>query len=143
MNTTIGCPIPGASQPKISREVKCESHASRFRITKSESIVLELLWDYGNMTQDEINQKAQELESIVRTWKPRSVFTLLNDLMRRGFVKTTGTKRAGKTHARVFAPTMSRPEYYAALVQASMPLVEVAEFISIMKKESEGSAKLN
>ena len=28
---------------------------------------------------------------------------------------------------------MSRPEYYAALVQASMPLVEVADFISIME----------
>ena len=139
MNTTIGCPIPGASQPKIQREVKCESHPSRFRLTKSESIVLELLWDYGDMTQDEINQKAQDLESIVHTWKPRSIFTLLNDLIRRGFVKTTGMKRAGKTYARVFAPAMSRPEYYAALVQASMPLVEVAKFISIMEKKSEGS----
>lgn len=134
MNTTIGCPIPGASQPKIPREVKCESHPSLFHLTKSESIVLELLWDYGGMTQDEINQKAQGLESIVRTWKPRSIFTLLNDLIRRGFVKTTGMKRAGKTYARVFAPAMSRPEYYAALVHANMPLVEVAEFISIIAK---------
>lgn len=139
MNTTIDCPIHGASQPKIPQEVKCESHPSRFRLTKSESIVLELLWDYGDMTQDEINQKAQELESIVRTWKPCSIFPLLNDLIRRGFVKSTGMKRAGKTYARVFAPTMNRPEYYAALVQASMPLVEVAEFISIMEKKSEGS----
>ena len=139
MNTTIGCPIPGASQPKIPQEVKREIHPSLFRLTKSESTVLELLWDYGNMTQDEINQKAQELESIAHTWKPRSIFALLNDLIRRGFVKTTEMKRAGKTQARVFAPTMSRPEYYAALVQASMSLVEVAKFISIMEKESEGS----
>lgn len=139
MNMTIGCPIPGVSQPKITREVKCERNPSLFRLTKSESIVLELLWDYGDMTQDEINQKAQALESIVHTWKPRSIFTLLNGLIRRGFVKSTGMKRAGKTYARVFAPTMSRPEYYAVLVQASMPLVEVAEFISIMEKKSEGS----
>lgn len=139
MNTTIGCPIPGASQPKIPPKASYESSPERFRLTKSESIVLELLWDYGNMTQDEINQKAQELESIVHTWKPRSIFTLLNGLISRGFVKIAGMKRAVKTYARVFTPTMSRPEYYAALVQASMSLVEVSKFISIMEKESEGS----
>ena len=134
MNITVGCQIPGASQPKIQREVKCESHPSLFRLTKSESTVLELLWDYGNMTQDEINQKAQELESIAHTWKPRSIFALLNDLIRRGFVKTTGMKRAGKTQARVFAPAMSRPEYYAALVQANMSSVELDCFVSIVEE---------
>lgn len=139
MNTTIGCPIPGASQPKIPPKASYESCPERFHLTKSESIALELLWDYGDMTQDEINQKAQELESIIHTWKPRSIFKLLNGLIRRGFVKTIGMKRVGKNYSRVFTPTMSRPEYYAALVQTSMPLVEVAEFISIMEKKSEGS----
>ena len=133
MNMTIECPATGASQSEIQSKASCESIPKRFRLTKSESIVLELLWDYGDMTQDEINQKAQELEFIVRTWKPRSVFTLLNGLIRRDLVKVASMKRAGKTYARVFTPTMSRPEYYAALVQASMSLVEVADFISIME----------
>lgn len=49
-------------------------------------------------------------------WKERSIFAIINSLMKKGCIKEDGMVRAGKTYARTFAPAMSRAEFYAGMV---------------------------
>lgn len=66
-------------------------------------------------------------------WKERSIFAIINSLMKKGCIKEDGMVRAGKTCARTFVAAMSRPEFYAAMVTNALTKKELVEFRRAMR----------
>lgn len=67
-------------------------------------------------------------------WKERSIFAIINSLMKKGCIKEDGMVRAGKTYARTFAPAMSRAEFYAGMVTNALTKKELVEFRRAMRQ---------
>ena len=87
------------------------------------------------MPQAEIIKKAEE--SGTRNWKERSIFSIINNLLAKGLIREDGFVRSGKTYARTFAATMSRPEYYAKMVAHTLNDKELAVFKKTLKTEAD------
>lgn len=51
-----------------------------------------------------------------KTWKDSSVHILLNGLLQKGAIAEAGLVKRSKTYGRVFAPTMTREEYFATTI---------------------------
>lgn len=66
------------------------------------------------ISQAQVIEKAEE--DGIRNWKKQTIFSLINSLLDKGLIQTEGSVRSGKTYARTFSSTMSRPEYYAKMV---------------------------
>lgn len=93
---------------------------------------MKVLWNSKKpMSQQQIIDATKENGDLF--WKERSVFALINSLMRKGLIKEDGMVRAGKTYARTFAAAMSRPEYYAAMVTNALTKKELVEFRRAMR----------
>ena len=90
-----------------------------FHITKAEDLIMNILWSVKEpLSQQQIVMVASDSGEM--TLKERSIFTLLNGLMDKGMVQEAGFVRSGKTYARTFQPTMTRPEWYANAVYNSL-----------------------
>lgn len=101
-----------------------------FHLTPAEESVMNTLWNSGSaMPLIEVVNVAQKDSSV--SWKPRSLFSIVNSLMGKGFIKEEGFVRSGKTYARTFAPAMSRPAFYANMVKDALSDEELATFKGI------------
>lgn len=79
------------------------------RLRESEAEIMDALWSSG-----EAMSSAALLEAIPeRTWKERSIFAILDGLLKKGLIYEAGFVRRGKTIARTFAPTMTYPDFLA------------------------------
>lgn len=85
------------------------------------------------MPQADVIKKAEE--NGIRNWKERSIFSIINNLLAKGLIQADGFVRAGKTYARTFAATMSRPEYYAKMVAHTLNDKELVVFKRALKAE--------
>lgn len=86
-------------------------------LTNKEYGVMKTLW-----ASDKPLTSSQILElSTDRNWSDRSMYSLINNLIKKKFVEVTGKVKATKTNARLFSPTISAEEY------ASIQLNEVFE----------------
>lgn len=75
----------------------------------SETEIMETLW-----ASKEPMSSAALLEAIPqRKWKERSIFAMLDDLLKKELIYEAGFVRRGKTIARTFAPTMTYSEFLA------------------------------
>ncbi len=84
-------------------------------LRQSETEIMEALWSSA-----EPLSSAALTEAIPdRKWKERSVFALLDGLLKKGLIYEAGFVRRGKTIARTFAPTMTYPEFIAKQVAES------------------------
>ena len=71
-----------------------------------------MLWDAG-----EPLSRADLLEhSEGKSWKDSSVHILLNGLLQKGAIQEAGLVKRSKTYGRVFAPTLTREEYFATTI---------------------------
>ena len=52
--------------------------------------------------------------SAPKTWKDSSVHILLNGLLKKGLIHEAGLVKRRKTYGRLFAPSMTREEYFIA-----------------------------
>ena len=78
-----------------------------FRLTKSESEIMELLWrEKRPLSRSEIIELTPE-----RTWKPASIHILLNSMMEKGAIEVAGFIQSTKNYARTFTPTLAPDEY--------------------------------
>lgn len=78
-----------------------------FRLTKSESEIMELLWrEKRPLSRSEIIELTPE-----RTWKPASIHILLNSMLEKGAIEVAGFIQSTKNYARTFAPTLAPDEY--------------------------------
>lgn len=86
----------------------------------------------GRQCQQDILDHVKENGDLF--WKERSIFAIINSLMKKGCIKEDGMVRAGKTYARTFAPAMSRAEFYAGMVTNALTKKELVEFRRAMRQ---------
>lgn len=80
------------------------------RMTPSENGVMQAFWNAKKpMTSSQIVEAVQATGQA--TWKSRSVFVLLNKLMKKELVRVVGYANVGGSIARRFEPTMTKAEY--------------------------------
>ena len=81
-------------------------------LTRSEMEIMDVLWDAGvPLSRADLLERSEE-----KTWKDSSVHILLNGLLAKGAIVEAGVVKRIKTYGRIFAPTMTREEYYAQVV---------------------------
>lgn len=106
------------------------------RMTPAENSVMQAFWNAKEpMTSRQIVEAVQAAGQA--TWKSRSVFVLLNKLMKKELVRVVGYANVGRAFARRFEPTMTKAEYLALVVMDELPEEELPEFLeSFSKKEN-------
>lgn len=81
-------------------------------LTKSEMEIMDVLWESDKpLSRADLLARSEE-----KTWKDSSVHILLNGLLQKGAIQEAGLVRRSKTYGRVFSPTLSREEYFAATI---------------------------
>lgn len=81
-------------------------------LRRSETEIMEALWG-----SEEPMSSAALIEAIPqRRWKERSIFAILDGLLKKELIYEAGFVRRGKTIARTFAPTMTYAEFIARQV---------------------------
>ena len=81
-------------------------------LTKSELEIMDVLWDSA-----EPQTRADLLEhSDGKSWKDSSVHILLNGLLAKNAIYEAGFVKRSKTYGRVFAPNLTREEYFATTI---------------------------
>lgn len=81
-------------------------------LTKSEMEIMDVLWAAEKpLSRADLLARSEE-----KTWKDSSVHILLNGLLQKGAIQEAGLVKRSKTYGRVFAPTMTREEYFAMTI---------------------------
>ncbi len=81
-------------------------------LTKSEMEIMDVLWGSDKpLSRADLLDRSEE-----KTWKDSSVHILLNGLLQKGAITEAGLVKRSKTYGRVFAPTMTREEYFATTI---------------------------
>ena len=81
-------------------------------LTKSEMEIMDVLW----ASDKPLSRADLWAQSEEKTWKDSSVHILLNGLLQKGAIQEAGLVKRSKTYGRVFAPTMTREEYFATTI---------------------------
>ena len=81
-------------------------------LTKSEMEIMDVLWSSDKpLSRADLLARSEE-----KTWKDSSVHILLNGLLNKGAIQEAGLVKRSKTYGRVFAPTLTREEYFAETI---------------------------
>ena len=81
-------------------------------LTKSEMQIMDVLWEASApLSRSDLLERSEG-----KTWKDSSVHILLNGMLQKGIIREAGFIKRGKTYGRLFLPTMTREEYFAATV---------------------------
>lgn len=81
-------------------------------LTKSEMEIMDVLWDAESpLSRADLLERSEE-----KTWKDSSIHILLNGLLKKGAIREAGMVKRIKTYGRLFAPTMTREEYFAQAI---------------------------
>lgn len=81
-------------------------------LTKSEMEIMDVLWESERpLSRADLLARSEE-----KTWKDSSVHILLNGLLQKGAIQEAGLVKRSKTYGRVFAPTLTREEYFATTI---------------------------
>lgn len=80
-------------------------------LTKSEMEIMDVFWE----AQQPLS-RSDLLEYRDKSWKDSSIHILINGLLKKGIICEAGVVRRSKTYGRIFEPTMTREEYYAAVI---------------------------
>ncbi len=81
-------------------------------LTKSELEIMDVLWNTGEpMSRADLIDHSEE-----KSWKDSSVHILLNGLLAKNAIREAGFVKRSKTYGRVFAPNLTREEYFATTV---------------------------
>lgn len=81
-------------------------------LTRSEMEIMDVFW----AAQEPLSRSDLLANSQDKTWKDSSVHILLNGMLQKGVIREAGFVKRSKTYGRTFVPTLSREEYFAAVV---------------------------
>ena len=96
---------------------------------------MNVFWDSKKaLSQAQVIGKAEEDGNL--NWKKQTIFSLINSLLDKGLIQMEGSVRSGKTYARTFAATMSRPENYAKMVAHTLNDKEIVVFKRTLRLET-------
>ena len=71
--------------------------------------IMDVLWGSEKpLSRADLLAHAEE-----KTWKDSSVHILLNGLLQKGAIAEAGLVKRSKTYGRLFAPTLTREQYFA------------------------------
>lgn len=80
-------------------------------LTKSEMEIMDVFWEKAiPLSRSDLLGKQD------KCWKDSSVHILLNGLLKKDILREVGVVRRSKTYGRTFEPTLTREEYYAAVI---------------------------
>lgn len=97
-------------------------------LTKSEMQIMDVLWEAGvPLSRSDLLDRSEE-----KTWKDSSVHILLNGMLQKGIIREAGFIKRGKTYGRLFLPTMSREEYFAATVFSHRHKPRIVDLIAAL-----------
>ena len=101
-------------------------------LTKSEMEIMDVLWESGEpLSRSDLLSRSEE-----KTWKDSSVHILLNGLLQKGAIREAGLVKRSKTYGRVFAPTLTREEYFAATIFSHRHKPEIVGlFAALLSRE--------
>ncbi len=101
-------------------------------LTRSEMEIMDVMWETGApMSRADLLAHSSE-----KTWKDSSVHILLNGLLQKGAIQEAGLVKRSKTYGRVFTPTLTREEYFAATIFSHRHKPEiVALFSALLRRE--------
>ena len=81
-------------------------------LTKSEMQIMDVFWEAGKaLSRAELLERSEN-----KCWKDSSVHILLNGLLQKKMIQEAGLVKCSKTYGRTFLPTMTREEYFAAVI---------------------------
>jgi len=81
-------------------------------LTKSELEIMDVLWNAGEpLSRADLLEHSEE-----KSWKDSSVHILINGLLAKNAIREAGFVKRSKTYGRVFAPNLTREEYFATTV---------------------------
>ncbi len=109
-------------------------------LTRSEMEIMDVMWETGTpMSRADLLAHSEE-----KTWKDSSVHILLNGLLQKGAIQEAGLVKRSKTYGRVFSPTLTREEYFAATIFSHRHKPEiVALFAALLQREDITPAHLS
>lgn len=101
-------------------------------LTKSEMEIMDVLWGSDKpLSRADLLARSEE-----KTWKDSSVHILLNGLLQKGAIQEAGLVKRSKTYGRVFAPTMTREEYFATTIFSHRHKPEIVGlFAALLSRE--------
>ena len=77
-------------------------------LTKSEMEIMDVFWaSEVPLSRSDLLESSDE-----KTWKDSSVHILLNGLLKKGLIHEAGLVKRRKTYGRLFAPSLTREEYF-------------------------------
>ncbi len=77
-------------------------------LTRSEMEIMDVFW----ASESPLSRSDLLDCSEGKTWKDSSVHILLNGLLKKGLIHEAGLVKRRKTYGRLFAPSMTREEYF-------------------------------
>lgn len=81
-------------------------------LTKSEMQIMDVFWETDKaLSRSDLLERSQD-----KCWKDSSVHILLNGLLQKKMIREAGIVKCSKTYGRTFLPTMTREEYFAAVI---------------------------
>lgn len=102
-------------------------------LTKSEMEIMDVLWETGHpVSRADLLDRAEE-----KTWKDSSVHILLNGLLSKGAIQEAGLVKRSKTYGRLFAPTMTREEYFAQTIFSHRHKPKMVELFRALLEQQE------
>lgn len=124
---------------RIDKPILCDYNDGEFRrggvrmeLTKSEMEIMDVLWESDQpLSRSDLLERSEE-----KTWKDSSVHILLNGLLQKGAIREAGLVKRSKTYGRVFSPTMTREEYFAATIFSHRHKPEIVGlFDALLRRE--------
>ena len=102
-------------------------------LTRSELEIMDVLWESSEpLSRADLLARAEE-----KTWKDSSVHILLNGLQLKGAIREAGLVKRSKTYGRIFAPTMSREEYFAQTIFSHRHKPEIVGLFAALLQQQE------
>ena len=81
-------------------------------LTRSEMEIMDVFW----ASDEPLSRSDLLAHSQNKTWKDSSVHILLKGMLQKGVIREAGFVKRSKTYGRTFVPTVSREEYFAAVI---------------------------
>lgn len=79
----------------------------KFSLSKSEYEIMSLLWrEKRSLSKTEIIEMSDN-----KSWKPSSIYILLNSLLKKGVISEDGYVKSKTNIGRTFSPTLSENDY--------------------------------
>ena len=109
-----------------------ERRCVQVELTKSEMEIMDVLWESAEpLSRADLLARSEE-----KTWKDSSVHILLNGLLQKGAIREAGLVKRSKTYGRVFAPTLTREEYFATTIFSHRHKPEIVGlFAALLRRE--------